>query len=284
MLIKEKILCKLARFTRQHHAMHLDGLLRKVHNPDKRQQTWIERIIMVDHGLLFKISTASYLEWQLFFYGGYEHFIARLFEFFVQPGAVVLDIGANVGIHALRLGQLVGRTGKVYAFEPHPEIFTRLLANRALNGLTMVEPLQLAVSDHNGSCNLQGFKQTACNQGTSFLLRDGETAVVEAPLYQVTMVRLDDWVADYRLTRLDFIKVDVEGLDIEVLAGAQQLITQFKPTIIFEYDRSNVMRLRWLTTFLTGLGYQLYIIKHDYLVDYNESLLRGTSRVLAVAN
>ncbi len=282
MQLKEKLLCKLARLTRHFHATRLDGILRKVHNPDKRQHAWIERVIMVDHGLLFKISTASYLEWQLFFYGGYERFVARLFEFFVQPGSVVLDVGANVGIHALRLGQLVGTQGKVYAFEPHPIIFKRLLENRALNGLAMVEPLQLAVSDRNGSCNLQGFTPAMSNQGTSFLLRDDEAAATAAPVYQVSMVCLDDWATSHHLTRLDLIKIDVEGFDIAVLAGGQQLITQFKPTIIFEYDRSNLDQLRWLISFLTGLGYQLYIIKHDYLVDYNETLLHGTVRVLAV--
>lgn len=262
--------------------------LRIIYNPDTRQNDSIKRIIFID-GLLFKIDTASYLEWSLFFYGGYEVFISKLFKRFVQPGAVVTDIGANIGIHTLRLGDLVGPGGMVYAFEPHPDVCKRLRENINLNQLSSVRVMQVGLSERSGEFILQGFDKNSSNQGTSFLVMDDEIEKnITANRYAVKVLRFDDWVKSEKLERLDFIKIDVEGFDLEVLSGAIETISKFKPVIIFEYCQKNdavknqVNVFKNVKTCLDLLGYKFYIVKHDYLVDFNENHLQGNVRVLVV--
>ena len=282
MNLKEKLICKLAAITRKHHLVRFDRLLRCIYSPDRRKHDRIERVILTPHNLLVRINTASYIEWQLFFYGDYEAFVTRLFDLLIKPGSIALDVGANVGIHALRLGKLVGQAGKVYAFEPHPFIFKRMTENIALNQLTGVIPVQLAVSSVSGSCRLQGFDEGDCNQGTSFLVTDEQEAGMQT--FQVAMISLDDWAAEQHLNRVDLIKIDVEGFDIDVLQGAKRLIVANKPAIIFEYGKPDLDRLRAMRQFLEGEGYALYVIQYGYLEAFNEALLRGNVRILATAN
>lgn len=139
MSFKNRLINKIANFTRKYQLERLDRFLRFVYNPDTRKKDFIERVIFIDKDLLFKINTSSYLEWSLFFYGGYELPISRLFEKFIVAGATVIDVGANIGIHSLKLGKLVGASGKVYAFEPHPIVFKNYLLTYNLikcSGLT----------------------------------------------------------------------------------------------------------------------------------------------------
>lgn len=289
MEIRDRLICKLAAFTRKRHLERWDKFLRIIYNPDKRQKDSIKRIIFVDD-LLFKIDTASYLEWSLFFYGGYEFFISKLFERFVQSGAVVADIGANVGIHALKLGSIVGPRGAVYAFEPHPEVFSKLMENIKLNKLSCIKPVQAGLAEKSGEFILQGFDKNSSNQGTSFLITGSvDDKNHNENKYRVKVLRFDDWAESEKLERLDFIKIDVEGVDVEVLAGAIATISKFKPTIIFEYCqktdviKNQIQKFRDIKIQLDGFGYKFYLIKHDYLVDFSEAQLRGNVRILLVS-
>lgn len=288
MSIKERLICKLASFTRKRRLERWDRFLRIIYNPDKRQKDSIKRILFIDD-LLFRIDTASYLEWTLFFYGGYEFFVSKLFERFVQPGCVVADIGANIGIHTLKLGTLVGPCGAVYAFEPHPEICCKLRENIKLNQISCINVVQIGLAEKSGEFILQGFDKTTSNHGTSFLVTDDVIDKNNAvDRYKVRVLRFDDWAESKKLERLDFIKIDVEGIDVEVLNGAMQTISKFKPVIIFEYCQKTDTIKNQLQTFkevkirLDFLGYKFYFVKHNYLEDFTEKQLQGNVRILLV--
>jgi len=138
----------------------------------------------------------------------------------VEPklGDFVFDIGAYVGDTALWFSKAVGPQGKVYAFEPEPSNFEKLKANLERNKVTNVIPLQLALSENEGEM------QIASGGGSSAITETaGDTSV------KVTTV--DKFVEANKLPRVGFIKMDVEGHELKVLAGARETIKTFKPSL-----------------------------------------------------
>src|SRR5207237_8749490 len=127
----------------------------------------------------------------------------------LRPGAVALDIGANVGCYSLLFGQWVGPAGRVFAFEPSPESFAGLCRHIALNRLAgAVAPVQAAVSDASGDVQLlnDGF------QGTNRLLFPGEPAGARC-MFSAPAVTVDDFCEREKILP-DLIKVDVEGFEL----------------------------------------------------------------------
>ena len=289
MSLKDSFIYRLASFSRRRRFFRLDYFLRKIYNPDKRKNDFIQQVILIDENLLFNVDTSSYLEWYIFFYGIYEPFIVVLFKHFLQQGNVVIDIGANVGMHSLIMGKTVGERGRVYSFEPHPLIFERLKKNLSLNRMSWVKPLENGLSDKSGQLYLHGFDDNSANKGTSSLSTARKDCEVNKnSVFKVDVVTLDEWVEKEKLERLDLIKIDTEGHDFNVLSGGFKTIESFRPVIIFEYcsdffapkegnDKLNEIKVR-----LENMEYKLYQIKHDFLIDFDVSNLIGTLNFVAV--
>jgi len=131
----------------------------------------------------------------------------------VRPGAVALDVGANVGAYSILLGRWVGAEGRVYAFEPSPETFAGLARHLALNGLAeVVTPVAAAASAATGRGTLSGGGVSGANR-----LDAGGTGP------SVETVSLDDFCAREGVVP-HFIKIDVEGAELDVLRGARETI------------------------------------------------------------
>lgn len=136
----------------------------------------------------------------------------------VRPGAMALDVGANVGAYALLLGRWVEPGGRVYAFEPSPETFAALSRHLALNGLReTVVPVAAAVSHAAGRATLSGGGVSGANR----LDPSGSGPSVET-------VSLDDFCAREGIVP-SFIKIDVEGAELDVLKGARETIRRAGP-------------------------------------------------------
>ena len=105
-------------------------------------------------GDTFDADLSSSLEWHLWAFGGFETHFAELFSHLVGPGERCVDVGANVGVHTVRLGQLVGRDGEVIAIEPDPDVVLRTERNITLNGLANVRVINAAASDLPGEMQL----------------------------------------------------------------------------------------------------------------------------------
>jgi FkbM family methyltransferase len=142
----------------------------------------------------------------------------RAFREAVGPGAVALDVGANVGAYSVLLGQWVGPGGRVYAFEPSPETFAGLSRHLALNGLAgTVVPVAAAVSRSNGRATLSGGGLSGGNR----LDPGGSGPAVET-------VSIDAFCAREAIVP-SFIKIDVEGAELDVLRGARDTIRRAGP-------------------------------------------------------
>ena len=162
-----------------------------------------------------------------FLYGCWEPEIQEALLDLVREGSCALDIGAHIGYYTLLLSKLVGSRGKVIAFEPLPENFDVLEENIQLNLGCHVEAVNKAVFESSSQLEL-GFTTDSPFPGTASLF-----AEPGLPLVRVDAVSLDDFLHD-RNERIDFIKIDVEGAEEQVLQGARRTIERDHPTLIIE--------------------------------------------------
>jgi FkbM family methyltransferase len=179
------------------------------------------------HGPMLYLVTDQYVGQSLDFYGEYSEEEAGLLRMIVRPGWMVLDIGANMGAHTVSLAQATGPKGVVLAFEPQRVIFQILCANVALNGLGHVYTNQAAVGREAATVIVPNLDYSAvANFGGVGLGDWSEGERVSG----VTVDSLD-------LPACDLIKIDVEGMEGEVIAGAEQTIRRFRPVLYVENDR-----------------------------------------------
>ncbi|MCK4264810.1 FkbM family methyltransferase [Candidatus Babeliales bacterium] len=272
MYFKNRLILKIASITRKRKLYKLDWILRKIYNPEKRKSNYIDAAVLLNNRLLMRLNTSSYLEWYIFFYGIYEPMISRLINFVLKPGGVAIDVGANIGAHSLVMGQQVGRSGKVYCFEPHPQIIERLIENISLNGMDYIIPIKLGLANNSGVATLFGFDGKDSNQGTSTLVKT-ETTPIDGPKFEVKTITLDEFSKKERLERLDLLKIDVEGGEIGVLLGGLETIQKLKPFIIFEYNSSrdpDKKVFSHISNLFKDFKYRLYIINHNLLIDLDK--------------
>ena len=169
--------------------------------------------------------------------GIYDEFIRQAIVARLAPGAVVLDVGANVGAWTIPLARQIGTAGTVCAFEPVPANLRRLEQSIALNAILNVQVSSIALGDGSRSVDMWlKSEQTGADSGTAAVVPVGTGHLT------VSMCTLDEWTASAGLQRLDFIKLDVEGAEFLVLAGATHVLKQFRPLILAEFDEY------WMTT------------------------------------
>ncbi len=135
-----------------------------------------------------------------------------IFSQVVSPGALVVEVGANIGAHTVELARLAGRDGEVHAFEPQRIVFQALCANLALNQCTNVFARQAAVGENAGTITVPPLDPAVRNNFGGVSLQ-GVTFGESVPL--VTLDSLD-------LPACQLLKVDVEGMEVEVLKGSEQ--------------------------------------------------------------
>jgi FkbM family methyltransferase len=181
-------------------------------------------------------------------YGEFSEGEVRLFRALVRPGQTVLDVGANIGAHTVPLARFVGPTGSVLAFEPQRTLFYMLCGNVAQNNLDHVKCFQAAVGERAGQISVPELDPAAeQNYGGVDLSRP-----VKGPAATVPLLRIDD----LRLAACHLIKIDVEGMEREVLLGAADTIRRLRPLLYVEDDRPD--KSAALRACLASFGYELW--------------------------
>ncbi|UPY35788.1 FkbM family methyltransferase [Sediminicoccus sp. KRV36] len=183
----------------------------------------------------------------------------------IGAGGQMLDIGANIGIYTLRAATLVGRTGRVIAVEPGREALLALRANLALNDMPQVTILPVALAAEEGVAQLYHVPLGNDPQAFSLLPQEGSV-----PSEQVVTRTLDSILEEAGVTRLDLIKMDVEGLELAVLRGGAQSIARLKPMIIFEINAAAALEAHGASQdafdWLVSAGYLIHRLAGDRLV------------------
>jgi FkbM family methyltransferase len=183
--------------------------------------------------------------WQLSEYGTYDpnelEALKGLFSIIrdIKPNLVALDVGANIGIHSVVLSGQVGPKGIVYAFEAQRIIFNMLAGNIAINSLSNVVCLHNAVGDTPGFIDIPIFDygkpmSFGSIEFGGYQREDLGQKRQSGKSEKVQVTTIDQ----LNLDEIDFIKIDVEGMEINVLKGAQESIAKFRPFMLIEYLKS----------------------------------------------
>ncbi|HWO41618.1 MAG TPA: FkbM family methyltransferase [Candidatus Eisenbacteria bacterium] len=265
--MKAENLVRLARITRPvmryrtpvlHRALRL--ALKALCPP--RKNGGAQLVVPFDGGLV-NVDLSSSIEYDLLFRGCHEPEIANLIKHTVRPGDICLDIGANVGAHALTMAKFAGPAGRVIAVEPHPYMCARLRQNVALNHLTNVTVVEAALFDKNGPINLYGFDEAEFHRGGSSLV-PGDGARV--PI-QVRAIRGSTLRVECRIDSCSLLKIDVEGAEGIVLSELADLISSHRPVIICEYKRQHWekfgQQIGSIVERLKAWDYELYYVEKN---------------------
>ena len=213
--------------------------------------TWATKVDVRRQGLRLELDLRDNLQAILYYAGRYEPAVRRFLRAELRQGDVVLDIGANIGVHALaaaqRLKELGG--GRVIAFEPAADCVAKLCAAAERNQLQVqVVPSALGDRPHEAALRADS-RYDAADAGVRSLYGDGQV------VQEVPVIRLDDWAAAHDLTRLDVVKLDIEGAEIVALAGAAGTLKRLRPRALLVEDKRSETSAR-LHAVLDDLGYR----------------------------
>ena len=152
---------------------------------------------------------------------------------YISKGDFVLDIGANFGLWSFKMSELIGDEGRVYAFEPFPKNIRFFKKNILLNNSKNIVLHELALGDSNTFLTIH----EGIDLGSTSLLKTNDSKFSsESEVIEIRV--LDEFTFDKRIT---FIKLDVEGFEMFVLKGMQNVITQNRPIIAIEINREQLL-------------------------------------------
>ena len=188
-------------------------------------------------GALWNLDLREGFEFSIYAFGGIEIETSRAYRRLVKAGDVVLDLGANIGAHTLPLAQLVGDAGRVYAFEASDHAFARQQRNIALNPALAAHIVSLqallvadpAAAKPKGIPSSWPLEETGERDLHPVHLGQYHSVQAARPL------RLDDWLVESGVSRIDFVKLDVDGYEIDVLRGGRELFKRYRPVLLMEF-------------------------------------------------
>jgi len=191
-----------------------------------------------------------------------------VFRRFLSPGNIAVEVGANLGAHTVDISKLVGANGEVHAFEPQRIVFQTLCANLALNQCTNVYARQAALGAQPGTILVPAMDPAVRFNFGGVTLVDADHG---EPVPLMCLDSLD-------LPMCNFIKVDVEGMEVEVLKGALKTIDDYRPTMYLENDRDE--RSQELLSLVLSLEYDIYwhlprVFNPDNLCGVKEDIFKG---------
>lgn len=158
-----------------------------------------------------------------------ERPVTELFSRLIRPGMTVVDVGAHLGYYTLLFRKLVGKEGRVFAFEPSPIFYEALKVNLTVNGFLDVIAVPMAVADFYGYAD---FHLDILGGGSS-LFRQLKGSV----LVRVQVTTLDQFFGELGWPKVDLIKMDIEGAEASALRGAKELIRRNAPLhLILEFN------------------------------------------------
>ena len=189
--------------------------------------------------------------------GVWEKFETECVKKIIKKGYLVIDVGANIGYYSLIFSKLTGNDGKVFAFEPEPSNFDLLKKNVEINKCQNVVLEQKAISDKKGRIKLYLHEKNS--GGHRLYSFDYIQRFVE-----VDVTSLDDYFDQYD-SKIDFIKIDVEGLEVTVMQGMKSLLKNSKDIIlVMEFAPSLIKKGGWdpeeYFKILLEQGFRLYEI------------------------
>jgi FkbM family methyltransferase len=217
-------------------------------------------VVETDFGFRMHVNHLDAIRWYIYYFRKFEPVISKAWTKLLQPGDTVLDIGGNIGYHALLASHCVGPAGKVFTFEPSSRIFAAQAANIALNHATNVTAIQKAVSNMSGHVDLHYGGDNI--QGNSSIFGTADHTAKES----VECLSFDDISTFVDLSKIKLIKIDVEGAEGLVLEGLQRHVEKlpYDAVIFLEISPENAVCADALIRPFREAGYVAKSIPNDY--------------------
>jgi FkbM family methyltransferase len=172
-----------------------------------------------------------------------EFYEKDLHEYLNLKEGVFVDVGAHIGKYTIAIGKKIGKRGKVISIEPETENFNLLKKNVGLNKLTNVCLQNAACAGQDGEAMLYVHKDHPTLH--SFYINRGPSQI------RVKTVKLDTIIQNLKINRVDLVKIDVEGAEIDVIKGSSDILKKHHPRIIFEaFDSENLNKIEKILCFL----------------------------------
>jgi FkbM family methyltransferase len=165
-----------------------------------------------------KSNPQTYIGRYLYFRGMYEEQVIRKMSGLLHPGMTFLDVGANIGLHTVIAAHKVGKAGAVISIEPQAAVYRELCDNINLNGQQWVSAYRCALGRKNEQRNIYQINKR--NSGQATLALDISESSCDSESVEVRT--LNSVAKEARLGRIDGVKIDVEGAEMEVLLGASE--------------------------------------------------------------
>lgn len=199
----------------------------------------------------------------------FEPKMVKLFQTLIKKDDVVIDVGANIGCTSILFGELANQ---VISFEPSPTTFNLLQQNIKQSGLENITLLNSALGSNPGVSEIT---YAESNRSGGFI--SNKTTITTGHVTeQIEIEKLDNIIHDLNISKLDFMKIDVEGFEKEVIEGARDTINKFQPIIVLELNHWCLNAFQRITIpdffdYLQSVFPILYAIEGDSYADiYDE--------------
>jgi FkbM family methyltransferase len=192
-----------------------------------------------------------------------DNYESEVFSFFIpQPNDVVIDVGANIGYFTIYASRKIGKDGLVIALEPMDEAYDCLIKNLRLNRIDNVKPFKLALWSSETTLRLyrtKGYFTSAISKVDVLkkLIQQKKLKLIKE--YEIKTIKLDDLIKNINLSKVDWIKIDVDGSEYEVILGSMKTLKLFKPKLIIEIPDQEIGNK--IQKILKDLGYKISLVK-----------------------
>jgi len=233
---------------------------------------------------LISINKSELIGYDIYWNGGYENSVMWILDQILKKDDVVVDFGANIGVWSVPFAK---NCKFLHSVEPHPEFRKRLHSNLELNQFENFKIHPYACSQTEGVTTLYAPPETMRNKSASTVNLNSELSV----RFTVDVKKMDTIFSD--LPRLDFIKIDCDGSDGDIILSGKKVIADHLPVILFEDlggyhnamgDPSIIKKVdddyNSAFSFLKNLGYRFFEIKDQYLIE-TERVVGRYSNILA---
>lgn len=190
----------------------------------------VKKRIVYRDSIALNLDLADWIQQQLYFTREYEKNEIDYLYSVLKNGDTFIDIGGNIGLFSLNASKIIGNNGKVYAFEAFKPNYEKFLGHLTINNSKNVTLEHLAVTDKNGSIDIL-YNDNYDNVGMASSYLEQFTAKE-----RVKSISLDNYVREHQITKIDLIKIDIEGGEFSALQGMKEILSLYQPKIIIEIN------------------------------------------------
>jgi len=230
-----------------------------------------------------KLSLEEAFHLGLLYYGVINPYETKILEKILKKGDVVFDIGAYVdGWYTILPARIIGNSGHIYSFEPHPVFFKRLKDNVTMNNLKNVTLVEKGMYDKSQKVSF--FASAGCS---SVIQEHAESYNGRAEKMTIQTTTIDTFIEKNKLKKVDLIKIDVEGIEMKVLKGGEKMFKKMYPDILLEIVDKQLKlggsNKETVLSFLKKLGYTGYVFTIEGLKLYKKGMKSDTSNLYFTA-